>query len=159
MGAMVPGARLSCSLMPWSPKRACLIPGCPHRADGASDYCALHRRRRRTETQDARGTAAQRGYTGRHRSWRKLILGRDPLCRGWPRGSQCLQPTTVADHVVPIHVDDRAAALRLTAELLSITTAAELARAADWRTWLRFSRANGQGLCSTCHGRKTQAGL
>ena len=75
-----------------------------------------------------RGTAASRGYNARHRRWRKLVLARDPAC------VMCLEmghvtPATVADHVNPIDPANPAAG--------------------DW------SLENGQGLCQTCHNRKT----
>lgn len=62
---------------------------------------------------------------------RQRILRRDPVCRclGCPdhQGASCTNPSTEADHVVPV------------------------ARGGD------HSMLNGAGLCSGCHGHKTKA--
>jgi 5-methylcytosine-specific restriction protein A len=58
----------------------------------------------RTEAEQRRGSAAQRGYSGRH--WttaRRACLLRDPLCVCTDAGHghdgrQCIAPSTVADH-------------------------------------------------------------
>lgn len=49
----------------------------------------------------ARGTAAARGYDGRHRRWRAAIIARDRYCR---IGVKCLGEahSTVADHILPL---------------------------------------------------------
>lgn len=54
-------------------------------------------------TYDAtRGTAASRGYDARHRSWRRVILTRDPMCRiGIICGGRAA--STVADHIIPLN--------------------------------------------------------
>src|SRR5579871_2221454 len=46
---------------------------------------------------DLRGSAASRGYDATHRKLRKLILARDPICRGCESAV-----STVAEHVVPL---------------------------------------------------------
>ena len=75
---------------------------------------------------DTRPNATRRGYDAQHRKWRKLVLARDPICAGWPKGERCLQPSTVADHVVPIS-----------------------------QGGARFDLANGAGLCASHHGAKS----
>lgn len=66
----------------------CTTPGCPEYTDsGRCDGC-------RTEAEQRRGSARQRGYGGR--AWsrsRRAVLQRDPLCV-----LGCGRPATVADH-------------------------------------------------------------
>ena len=69
--------------------RSCPVPRCPNRTRGGK--CAPHRR----QAEQARGSAASRGYGAGHRRWRALVLARDPVC-------PCGAPATVADHVVPL---------------------------------------------------------
>ena len=73
-----------------------------------------------------RPSSHARGYDARHRKWAKLVLSRDPICKGYPRGERCLKPSTQADHIVPI---------ALGGEPLDLL--------------------NGQGLCRAHHLRKT----
>ncbi|MBI4636118.1 MAG: HNH endonuclease [Candidatus Rokubacteria bacterium] len=78
--------------MPYRPPKPCAAPGCPaitHRR-----FCAPHQQ----AADQARGTAAQRGYGARWRQLRLLILARDPICRD-PSG--CIAPSTDVDHVIP----------------------------------------------------------
>jgi 5-methylcytosine-specific restriction protein A len=66
----------------------CTIPGCPTLTD--TGRCTAHRR----EADRARGTAAERGYSGNE--WtraRAAVLTRDPQCV-----LHCGRPSTVADH-------------------------------------------------------------
>ncbi len=73
-------------------------------------------------------SASKRGYGVTHRKWRKAVLQRDPICKGWPAGTRCLKAATVADHIVP------------------------------WRSGgAKYDIENGAGMCSVCHGRKSQA--
>lgn len=76
--------------MPVRPLRPCPAPSCPKLTTGGP--CVAHRR----ALERRRGSAATRGYDARHRAWRALILGRDPLCRGCGRA-----PSTHADHIIP----------------------------------------------------------
>lgn len=46
---------------------------------------------------DARPTAAQRGYDRIHKRWRRRIIARDPVCRRCARAA-----STEADHIVPL---------------------------------------------------------
>ena len=71
--------------------RVCSKHGCPTiypASDGSR--CSEHRK----QADKYRGTAAQRGYTGRgHRSFRSEVLDRDPIC------VECqIAQSTVADH-------------------------------------------------------------
>lgn len=74
-----------------SPRKAmsvCTVPGCP--ALTAGGRCPEHQR----AADQARGTAAQRGYGRQHRiRFRAKVLARDPVC------VICRQePSVVADH-------------------------------------------------------------
>ena len=80
----------------------------------------------RTHDPDAyRASAAARGYDGKHRKRRLLVLAHDPLC------VQCLAegrttPATVYDHVQAMSAGGS-----------------------------RVDMCNAQGLCEECHNRKT----
>ena len=66
----------------------CTVAGCPEYTD--SGRCDEHRR----QADRARGTAAERGYSGR--TWtrsRRTVLDRDVMCV-----LGCGRPATVADH-------------------------------------------------------------
>lgn len=66
----------------------CTVAGCPEYTNGGR--CAEHR----TQADRARGTAAQRGYSGR--TWtrnRRTVLTRDPTCMVCGNAE-----STVADH-------------------------------------------------------------
>lgn len=77
------------------PKRVCSMPHCPNLTEGGR--CDECRKGAQGALQERRGTSAQRGYGARHRKWRKIILARDPICRGCDRA-----PSRIADHIVPL---------------------------------------------------------
>ena len=109
--------------MPRRALRPCGKAGCPELADGR--FCPAHERTKKRAPDRHRPSAAKRGYDRRHKEWREVVLARDPLCViCLPQGT--VEPSTVADHIVPIS-----------------------------RGGARFDLANGQGLCGTCHNRKT----
>jgi 5-methylcytosine-specific restriction endonuclease McrA len=86
----------------------------------------LASRPRRDET--ARPSAAARGYCDKaHRAWRRAVLTRDAWqCRAC--GRVCSGDREAhADHIVPVSAGGE-----------------------------RYSVANGQCLCASCHGRKTR---
>ena len=111
----------------------CRAPGC---AIASMDpYCQKHSNQRvRSSSNDnrpSRRKALHRGgagYGAAHNRWRKRVLVNDPICR-WDLGDgrRCLEPSVIADHVVPVKV--------LPAE--------------------RFNLANSQGLCRRHHSTKT----
>src|SRR5690606_30750106 len=70
--------------------RVCSVAGCPTIYDGTGSRGPGHRKRADRD----RGTAAERGYTGRgHRAFREEVLTRDPIC------VMCeIRQATVADH-------------------------------------------------------------
>lgn len=71
--------------------RVCSRPGCPTIYEASEgSQCQAHRR----EGDRRRGTAQERGYTGKaHRGFRDAVLRRDPIC------CVCgIAASTVADH-------------------------------------------------------------
>lgn len=113
--------------MPSRAPHFCTYPGCPTLIRGPGSKCERHQRAERRRYDRARGTSAERGYGGRHRRWRRMVLARDPVCvdpygRHAERGE--VVPATVADHIVPLR------------------------RGGEW------TLENGQGLCASCHGVK-----
>lgn len=107
--------------MPRRGLRVCTVPRCPNLTKGG--YCAQHRR----EADQARGTAAQRGYGGRHRSrFRAGVLQRNPVC------VLCKQRrATVADH-------------------WPLSRRQLVARSLD-----PDDPTHGRGLCKPCHDQST----
>ena len=109
--------------MPVKAKRPCAFPGCPRYAEVGA-YCREHAR----QQEQARGSAAQRGYDAR---WRKIglqVLKEHPLCADpfgihAERGEVVL--ATEVDHIIP------------------------LSRGGT------NDRSNLQPLCKSCHARKT----
>ncbi|MGG0756253.1 HNH endonuclease signature motif containing protein [Brevibacillus laterosporus] len=88
-------------------------------------YCDAHKSQTKLYNQE-RGTAAKRGYDARWRKARAGYLAGNPLCK------KCLEKgkiiaATVVDHITP-HKGD---------------------------VVLFWDRNNWQGLCASCHSRKT----
>ena len=91
--------------MPNSPKKACCFPGCG--AATYDRYCDKHKpviKQRelaiKKQVDERRGSAQQRGYTGRWQKARATYLMKHPLC------AECLKhnkytTATVVDHIVP----------------------------------------------------------
>lgn len=82
--------------MPFKPKRSCLFAGCPrltHRR-----YCEAHQRQVGGAYEQARGSAARRGYGRPWRKLRRLVLNRDPICSV----DGCDQPSKDVDHIIPV---------------------------------------------------------
>lgn len=79
--------------------KVCNVPGCPTLTTHGK--CADHAK----QADRSRGTATQRGYTGRaHQAFRDAVLLRDPLCQCTSEcqhhlgQTECLHLSTVADH-------------------------------------------------------------
>lgn len=107
------------------PKKPCPTPRCPGLREPGEMFCAACRAQNRGRTENDRASAADRGYDSAHRRWREAVLAKDPLC------VECLKtgnvrPATVADHIEALRDGDAPHDLD-----------------------------NGQGLCATCHNRKT----
>ena len=112
--------------MPRKPKRPCAKHPCPNLTYGL--YCEVHAKQARQLYEQRRGTAAQRGYNARWRRLRRMVLARQPLCAD-PFDLHREHGETVAatevDHIV---AKDRGG---------------------------DDSMDNLQGLCKSCHSRKT----
>lgn len=111
--------------MPWQPLRRCSEAGCNVRVK--SGKCDLHKREARRHTDSRRGTRTERGYTNRWGEYRLHFLKANPLC------AHCLNlgiytPATIVDHIIPIDGES------------------------DVLFW---PASNHQGLCLSCHSRKT----
>jgi len=116
--------------MALNPMKPCGAPGCGALVRGAR-YCSLHEHLAETLTRahdTRRGSSSQRGYSYRWQQARKSYLSKHPLCAECER-SGWITAATDLDHVIP-HKGDKAA------------------------FWVR---ANWQGLCHSCHSRKTAA--
>ncbi|GAB3817710.1 hypothetical protein [Micromonospora zhanjiangensis] len=112
--------------------KPCSTPGCPELVrTGRCSTCT-------GQAEQQRGTAAQRGYGARHRRrFRTRVLQRNPLCvcvdTSHDHGTQCLRPSTVADHHPRSRRELEAAGLDPN------------------------DPAYGRGLCKGCHDRHTAA--
>lgn len=81
----------------------------------------------RRKREQARGTRQERGYDRQHERWRGQVLRRDDyICQPCLRSGRLVGDCDTADHIVPF---DQGGA--------------------------RLEPANGQAICSTCHGFKT----
>ena len=113
--------------MPLAPNRPCKRCRKPTRNDsGFCDSCEPKQKLKQKEYDKRRGSAAKRGYGRRWQKIRAAFLAANPLC------ADCMERgiVTVAtdvDHIIP-HKGDQ--------ELMW-----------DW--------SNLQGLCHSCHSRKT----
>lgn len=120
--------------MPMKPLRPCNYPGCTTLT--RIGYCEVHQRPKFVEIQyektkkkykDNRKSASQRGYTSRWSQSAKGYLAKHPWCVVCQNRDGTLVPATVVDHIIP-HKGNRE---------------------------LFWDRSNWQGLCVSCHSRKT----
>ena len=113
--------------MPTKPAHPCRFPGCPNLVRGSSGYCEDHQPEERTYDR-GRGSAAKRGYGARWRKLRGMVLAAQPLCAD-PFGIHAeageVVPSTDVDHIIPREQGGRDVFENL------------------------------QGLCKSCHSRKT----
>lgn len=117
-------------------RRSAFPSPCRHPGCGKAGYepcCQAHTRTRQRQPGQPRPSRRKAlhkggaGYGAGHDRWRKFTLAADSVCH-WPtENGLCLNPATVADHVIP---------LRIAPEL-------------------RYEQSNAQGLCTRCHNRKT----
>jgi len=113
--------------MPQRAGHPCGAPNCAEIAKHGERFCKTHHGR--TVSTETRPTAHQRGYDARWRKLRAIILARDPVCvdpYGVHKRRKEAVLTTDIDHIVP-----KADGGRDTAD-------------------------NLQGLCHSCHSRKTE---
>lgn len=108
------------------PMRPCRQPGC--RKLTKNGYCEEHEQQhqRRYESQQQRVSSAKRGYGRKWRTESKAFLAEYPWCKA------CLdkgikEPATEVDHIIPHKGNQK----------------------------LFWDKKNWQGLCHSCHSRKT----
>lgn len=111
--------------MPWQPLKRCTYPSCNKRVK--SGRCDEHKRLANAKTTEQRGTRTTRGYSNRWGKYRLIYLKAHPLC------VHCEQrgvytAAKIVDHIIPINGES------------------------DVLFW---SESNHQGLCQSCHSRKT----
>lgn len=87
--------------MPTRPPSPCLHPGCGVLTDAGR--CERHRKVRRQEADQHRGTSAQRGYGARWQTASKAFLRAHPLCQcaECDEGRKRTTAATVVDHIKP----------------------------------------------------------
>lgn len=99
--------------------RVCTFAGCPELVPQGQGRCVTHQR----QAEQRRGSASQRGYDAKHRTFRAQVLARDPIC------VECrAKRSTVADH----YPRDRRELVRLGLN--------------------PNDPQYGRGLCASCHG-------
>lgn len=113
-------------VMPRQLRTRCRHVGCAELVETAVGYCDKHKREEYKRIDQHRGSARERGYTGRWDKARKTFLLSHPLCAECERNGR-VTAATVVDHVVP-HKGNQ--------ELF-------------WDT------SNWQPLCVECHNRKS----
>lgn len=114
--------------MPNRPKKPCAHPGCPNLTGGNNGGCDEHGDYNRTQYDRSRGTAASRGYDSAWSRFAKVYRTQHPLCAACERQGR-VAPTEQVDHIIPL------------------------------TTWsgTKYDPVNLQGLCRSCHTRKTAA--
>ena len=106
--------------------KPCAHAGCGVLVKNGTNRCDKHRQQVQRQQDQKRGTAHQRGYTGRWRKARVGFLNKHPLCAECERNG-LITEATVVDHIIPHKGDDA----------------------------LFWDRNNWQPLCKPCHDRKT----
>jgi 5-methylcytosine-specific restriction endonuclease McrA len=138
-------------MSPTANKRPCAAPGCPELV--TAGRCKAHS----LSQEQFRGSASKRGYGRQHQAWRELVLARQPICVGWPRGihpAGVPAPAFVADHVVTLR-EWLADPIRARRQLeLLLASEGKLGLVTEETT--AWSFANAQSLCYRCHARKSR---
>ncbi|HHH0073588.1 TPA: HNH endonuclease signature motif containing protein [Yersinia enterocolitica] len=111
--------------MPVHPLKRCSYPGC--RARVKAGRCAEHKREARVQQDSQRGSRRERGYTPRWDKYRLMYLKAHPLCVHCEKQGT-YTPAKIVDHIIPIDGGE------------------------DVLFW---PESNHQGLCVSCHSRKT----
>jgi 5-methylcytosine-specific restriction enzyme A len=107
------------------PKSVCRHAGCTVLVDVAG-HCEKHAKQKRRDSDERRGTAAERGYGSRWQKARVTYLVRNPLCVEC-KAEGAVRAATIVDHVEP-HKGDQT---------------------------LFWDTSNWQALCKPHHDRKT----
>nr|WP_314590693.1 HNH endonuclease [uncultured Serratia sp.] len=111
--------------MPWHPLKRCTYPGCRNRVKRGR--CPEHRREIERQQDAKRGSRRERGYTPKWDKYRLIYLKAHPLCVMCEKEG-IYTPARIVDHIIPIDGGD------------------------DVLFW---PQTNHQGLCQSCHSRKT----
>lgn len=111
--------------MPFHPLKRCTYPGCRNRVK--SGRCPEHKRQAERQQDERRGSRRERGYTYQWEQYRLAYLRDHPLCVACEKEGR-YTPAKIVDHIIPISGGD------------------------DVLFW---PASNHQGLCQTCHNRKT----
>ncbi|MBX3014842.1 MAG: HNH endonuclease [Caldilineaceae bacterium] len=86
-------------------KRPCKQPGCRALVEGHGRYCADHERgatrERNRQIDDARPSAARRGYDGRWRRVRRIKLAMNPICEEC-QANGIITSANEVDHILPL---------------------------------------------------------
>lgn len=111
--------------MPVHPLKRCSYPGCRVRVKAGR--CAEHKREASAQVTASRGTRTTRGYSNRWGKYRLMYLRANPLCVDCEKKGLYI-PAKIVDHIIPIDGES------------------------DVLFW---PESNHQGLCASCHSRKT----
>lgn len=84
--------------MPERMPRPCSTPGC--RELTTQGKCGQHKKEESKRYDSQRGTAHQRGYTGRWRKAREIFLRQYPLCADCEKEGK-VAAANVVDHIIP----------------------------------------------------------
>lgn len=87
--------------MPRAAMRPCARQGCPHLVQSGERFCAEHAKERRGEWDRDRPSPSARGYDEHWRKLRRVVLGREPLCRACSRAGLVVAAAEV-DHIQPL---------------------------------------------------------
>lgn len=82
--------------MPKAPTPACRQPGCPRDAVRAG-LCVEHAVKQGKAEYVRKGSKAERGYPANWEKLRRVVLQRDPVCKGCE-----LEVSTEVDHIMPL---------------------------------------------------------
>lgn len=127
--------------MPSRPKSPCRYPNCRELLE-APGYCNTHVSLMRKQSDEKRGSSAERGYDSRWRKAREGYLSSHPLCEcDECTANGLIKPATVVDHIIP-H--------RLKEAMDSGETAAIVRSKA-----LFWDRNNWKAMAKSCHDKKT----
>lgn len=127
--------------MPVRPKTPCRYPHCRQLLD-MPGYCATHTSLVRKQSDERRGSAAERGYDSKWRKAREGYLRNHPLCECADcKSNGIVRAASVVDHIVPHKLKDA----------LDSGDANAIARARA----LFWDKSNWQPMSKPCHDRKT----
>lgn len=116
--------------MPRRVGHPCGWSGCSRIVQPGERFCDAHKTAFGQMYDAERGSPRERGYDQRHAEWRAAVLARDRFCQMCPANRR--QRAIIADHIIPLKVFQ--------------------AQGREPEAWLL---SNGQGLCKSCHARKT----